>query len=261
MAFTCTRQSPGDYSVQLDELTGTMTVRELIPAEFEVTSLSVSPNPVLIGKEATATIVVENLGEAYGTFETALLIDGVQEVTKNVYLAGEESTSVSIPISRDSPGSYEVSVDRQQQLLEVVEPVRLDNGTYLVKDLKGGRGILTVENEYFDLDMVFVMCSYEEPEVALLAFYVQARDSHKVRPIAQGTYIYYVTLGEGWDDNSKKFLADATYWESTKEFEFEQKTTGRTRQWQEWTFTFEPAWLPGLMINEYQFPSLEVEEE
>lgn len=60
-------------------------------------------------------------------------------------------------------------------------------------------------------------------------------------------------LGEGWDEDSQKFLINATYYRRGGEYEWEQTR----RRWQQWYFTFDPEYAPGKPISEYEFLSLE----
>lgn len=249
MSFTLTKEAPGSYTLQLAGLTGTLKV--LKPAEFEVVSLDIAPNPVVVGGGATITVTIENLGEVGGTYVASLLVDGLVEKTRDVTLAGGVTKSVSFLISKDSVGSYSIGIGDRDEILKVVEPVRLDTGTYLVKDLAGGHGKLNVENE-LDLDAVVVLSSPKEPEVALLAVYVQSDDSYTARPIKRGTYVVYVALGEDWDEDSQKFLSNATYYRARGEYEWEETKRKRTI----WNFLFEPDYLPGEPISEDEFPSL-----
>jgi len=250
VSFTFTGETPGTCTVQLAGLTGTLKV--LKPAEFEVVSLDIAPNPVVVGGGATITVTIENLGEAVGTYTASLLVDGLVEQTRDVTLAGGATRSVTFLVSRDSPRSYIIEIGDLDEILMVREPVRLDTGTYLVKDLAGGHGKLNVENE-FDLDAVAVLCSAEEPEIALLAFYVQAHDSYIAKLIKRGTYVLYVALGEDWDEDSRKFLSKATYYRGIGELEFEETKRKRTQ----WNVTLDPEYgMPGKPISEDEFPSL-----
>jgi len=249
MSFTLTKEAPGSYTLRIGGVTGTLKV--LKPAEFKVVSLDIAPNPVKMGAEARITISIENVGEAEGTYTASLLVDGLVEQTRDVTLAGGATTSVSFLLSRDSPGSYSIEIGDRDEILKVVEPVRLDTGTYLVKELKGGKGRLKIQNE-LDLDAVVVLSSPEEPEIALLAVYVQSDDSYTARPIKRGTYVVYVALGEDWDEDSQKFLSKAAYYRVPGECEWEETR----RKYTIWNFVFEPEFLPGRLISEDEFPSL-----
>ncbi|HEX76672.1 MAG TPA: hypothetical protein G4O12_08880 [Dehalococcoidia bacterium] len=249
MSFTLTKEAPGTYTLQIGGVTGTLKV--LKPAEFKVVSLDIAPNPVKMGAEARITISIENVGEAEGTYTASLLVDGLVEQTSDVTLAGGATTSVSFLLSKDSPGSYSIEIGDRDEILKVVEPVRLDTGTYLVKELKGGKGRLEIKNE-LDSDTVVVLSSPEEPEIALLAVYVQSHDSYEAKGIKRGTYFVYVALGEDWDEGSRKFLSEATYYRKAGEFEW--KETART--YETWHFVFGLEYTPGQPISEDEFPSL-----
>lgn len=247
--FTFTGKIPGTCTVQLAGLTGTLKV--LKPAEFEVVSLDIAPNPVVVGDGATITVTIENLGETGGTYTASLLVDGLVEQTRDVTLAGGATGSITFLVSRDSPRNYIIEIGDLDEIFMVREPVRLDTGTCLVKELMGGKGELEIENQ-LDLDAVVVLSSLEEPETALLAFYVQSGDFYTAKRVKRGTYAVYVALGQDWDEDSRKFLSNAEYYRARGEYEWEETT----RKYTIWSFHYEPDYLPGLPVSEDEFPSL-----
>lgn len=253
LSFTLMEGEPGRYSVQLAELTASFTV--LKPAEFRVVDLDIAPNPVKVGEPATITVTIENVGEAEGTYHATLLLDGGAHYTSDVTLAAGVAKTELFMVSKDSPGSYSIQIGGQQAILEVIQPVRLETGTFLVRELTGGKAKLKIENE-LDLDAVVVLSSPEEPTIPLLAFYVQSHDSYRATRIPAGTYVLYVALGRDWDNDSKKFLSIATYKRFVDEYYF--KST--KRRYTIWTIFLgggdgEPARVQ--LVTEDEFPRLE----
>jgi hypothetical protein len=243
----------GTYRVELLGLSGSFKV--LKPAEFKVVNLDITPNPVKVGEQTTITISIENVGEAEGTYAATLVVDGVPvEQTSEVTLASGASKSVSLVLSKDSPGSYSIEIGGQEAILKMVQPVRLPTGTILVRDLSGGKAKLKIENER-DLDAVVVLSSSEEPAIPLLAFYVRAGDSYRAGGIPGGIYVMHLTLGRDWIEDSQKFFTEATYQRFSDEFRF----ISRSSKYTIWTIFLgggggEPAGTQ--RVGEDEFPKL-----
>ena len=221
ISFQLTEDIPGVYKVELGGLA--VTFKVIRPAEFKVVSHTITPNPAKVGEEIEITIEVQNLGEAEGTYVASLILDGIAEETKETTLGGGVTESVSFSISRDSPGTYEIEIGGVKDVIRVIQPVRLPTGTYLVKKLSGGLGELTVENG-LDLDAVVVLSSSEEFETPIAAVYVRSEASYTIRGIRDGTYAICFSLGEDWDNDSKKFIRKTQYQRFEDELHFE--TTG-----------------------------------
>lgn len=253
ISFELAEDIPGMYTIDLEGLTGTFRV--LKPAEFMTGSLDIAPNPVKVGGETRITISIKNAGEAQGTYTATLAVDGLVEQTRDVTVAGGTTESVSFTISKDSPGSFSVQIADQEAILKVIEPVRLPTGSYIVRELTGGKARLEVENG-LDLDAVLVLSSSAEPSIPLVAVYIQSGDSFTVRKIEGGTYVLYFALGEGWDNDSKKFIGETIYQQFEDEFDFVSKS----RSYTIWTVTLHPV-IGGTagteFLSEGEFPGLE----
>jgi len=251
VTFTLSQATSGMYKVELLGLSGSFKV--LMPAEFKVVNLDIAPNPVKVGEETTITATIANIGEATGTYKATLLVDGLVHDTMDATLAGGARKPVSFKATKDSPGSYSIEIGEREATLKVIQPVRLETGTFLMREGATGKGKLEVENQ-FDLDAVVVLCSVKEPEIPLLAFYVQSGDSERVGRIKRGTYVLYIALGEAWDEDSRKFSIDATYHRGKGEIEWEE--TERKRQ--QWNLTLDPAIVAVFYepVSEDEFPKL-----
>jgi hypothetical protein len=233
--------------VELLGLSGSYKV--LKPAEFRVTNLDMTPNPVKVGDETKITINIENAGDAEDTYTAALVVNGQTEQTQDVRLAGGATQSVSFSTSKDSPGSYSIKIAEQEAILEVVQPVRLDTGI-IFEELPTGPSRLRIKNG-LDLDVAVALCSHAEPAIPLLAVYVQSGDSYTTMKIGAGTYVLYYAFGQDWVDDSHKFLSNATYHRYKDELEFK----GTSRHYTIWTFDFDTAgWVEVYRIEEDEFP-------
>ena len=214
VSFHLTEDDPGMYTIDLEGLTGEVHFRELKPAEFELAGdILIEPNLVKVEEEASITITIRNVGEAEGTYTASLVVDGKEEQTQDVTLAGGyKSKSIVFKVSKDSPGSYSVEIGDREAVLEVFRPVRLRTKTRIVQDMEGRNPAIDIDENNLEVDAVIVLCSSEEPSIPLLAVYIQAGDtpSH-IRPISVGTYVIYVTTGLDWNNNLKKFHTAPTY--------------------------------------------------
>ena len=111
------------------------------PAEFEVSSLNVSPEEVEPGDTVTVTVEVQNVGEEKGTHKLELKIDGIVEQSESVTLDGGESTSISFFVKKDIEGSYSVELAGLTGIFQVVEPGPTPElGTLTVHFIDVGQG-------------------------------------------------------------------------------------------------------------------------
>ena len=265
ISFELTKGEPGTYTIDLEGLIGEVNFRELKPAEFKLTEdIIIYPNPVKVGEEASITINIRNVGEAEDTYTARLVVDGKEEQTKDVTLAGYKSQKIVFGVSKDSPGSYSVEIGDREAVLEVFEPVRLRTGTKIVRDMRSSLGRLEITENSLVEDSVIVLCSSEEPGIPLTAVYIQAGDTYTIVRIYEGTYVIYITTGRDWDDDSKKFRTSATYGhfahatgpgEVTNEWEFKETGSSYTI----WMFSLKPV--PGgvwstQFISEAEFPEM-----
>lgn len=103
------RDAAGNHAVSL-EYTFT-TLGEAPAAIFTSSSLSISPSRADIGESITISVLVTNTGNAAGSYEVALKLDGVTEATKQVTLDAGASESVNFAVAKSAAGSYSVSVN------------------------------------------------------------------------------------------------------------------------------------------------------
>jgi len=113
--FTVARDNPGDYRVEIEDLSGSFTVEQDSlppnPAAFVTSNLSVTPVMTTCGKDVTISVSVTNTGDLPGTYRVHLLIDGKVTASQDVSLEGGAQRPVNFITSRDAPGTYQVSID------------------------------------------------------------------------------------------------------------------------------------------------------
>jgi len=82
------------------------------PAAFTVSWLTISPAEANIGQEVTISALITNTGDATGSHDVILSIDGVVQATESIIdLAGGASQEVAFNIVRESAGVYTVNVN------------------------------------------------------------------------------------------------------------------------------------------------------
>jgi len=115
---TITQDTPGDFIVTVDGLTGSFTVKTPPkPAELEFSDLrifypGVNPPEVEAGQTVTVTVSIEaeNVGELEGGRTVELNVDGEMIDSKEVTLEGGASSTVLFELTRGE-GTYEVEVE------------------------------------------------------------------------------------------------------------------------------------------------------
>ncbi len=124
VSFTVTKNEAKSYSVTVDGLTGTFSVRVPSP-EFEVTNLTITPAEVEVGNPVTVSCNVRNKGDAGGTYTLTLKINGITEATRDVTLAAGATETVSFTIIENTVQTYNVEVDGLTGAFTVTPPVTL----------------------------------------------------------------------------------------------------------------------------------------
>ncbi len=125
--FTTARDVTGTYSVNVNGLSGTLTVKVPVappaPAAFTASALAISPTEVDIGESVTINVLVTNTGDLTGSYEVTLKIANVAVATKDVTLAGGASQTVTLTTTRDVAGTYSVDVNGLSGTFTVKVPV------------------------------------------------------------------------------------------------------------------------------------------
>jgi hypothetical protein len=110
LTFNTIGEDAGIYNVKIGNLEGTFNV-EGSPATFEISSLTISPAEVDIGKIADISVTVTNKGQTTGTYEVKLNVNGSILDKKEVSLAGGESQQVGFTFTADTAGKKIIDVN------------------------------------------------------------------------------------------------------------------------------------------------------
>jgi len=112
---------PGTYSVEVEGLTGSFTMKAAPEPEFEVSDLTVTPEEIELGDEVTLSFVITNKDSRSFVFVPFVQI-GEITIMDGVELEGHESRTVSHTMIPESVGDYEVEVDGLTGSFTVKEP-------------------------------------------------------------------------------------------------------------------------------------------
>lgn len=83
----------------------------LVPSEFKVTDLNISPSNAIVGEEVTISVLVTNLGVQSGSFSLPLIVNQTIQETRTVTLASGESEKIDFKIIKQKPGTYNIEVE------------------------------------------------------------------------------------------------------------------------------------------------------
>ena len=106
---------PGDWEISY-------LLRIPVPATFIISDLIVTPTEIEVGDQVTISVKVTNVGEAEGSHEVPLEIDGVVEETKIVVLAGRESYTMEFKVVKEDPGTHSIKVGELISEFKVTNP-------------------------------------------------------------------------------------------------------------------------------------------
>jgi len=90
------------------------------PAKFEVSQLSISPAEAEVGRTVIISARVTNIGEAEGSYEAVLKIDGIRVAPQKVTLGGGKSTKAVFSVTKNVAATYLVEIDGQRSKLTVI---------------------------------------------------------------------------------------------------------------------------------------------
>jgi hypothetical protein len=225
----------GSFKTIMNDFTASLRI--LTPAEIEIKSLELIPDKVNHDEESKARVEVKNSGEALGTVNLSLTVDGKLLETIELSVEGKREESAEFAINIADPGLHKVAINGVSEVLEVYFIERPGNGTLLLNNISGGRGQLKIINNY-DVDTVFMFSKSGEPLVPLLAVYIHANSSTTVRGIKDGLYIGYYSTGRDWDTHSKKFTSSADYGRYEEEFSYITSYHGSDYTYWTWTAEF-----------------------
>jgi len=108
---TITKDTAGDYYVEIDGSGGMFTVIPLKPAHFTLSNLVIAPERVKQGESITISAVVTNTGEVTGSYSVVLKIKGTVEAIEEVNIGPGGSQRVAFDITKDTPGFYNIDLE------------------------------------------------------------------------------------------------------------------------------------------------------
>jgi flagellar basal body-associated protein FliL len=109
--FTIIKDVGGDYFAEVDGLSGTFVVIPLVPANFSVSNLVISPERAKQGETISISAMVINNGEVVGNYSLVLKLKGAVETTREIELGPGESQKVTFDINKNTPGFYNVELE------------------------------------------------------------------------------------------------------------------------------------------------------
>ena len=109
--YTVSKETAGEYFVEVDTLRGMFTVIERIPPSFEISDLTVVPERVKQGQPIAIGFIVTNTGERPGVYHANLLIKGMSEAAEEIQMEEGETKQVTFNVVKDTAGFYPVSIE------------------------------------------------------------------------------------------------------------------------------------------------------
>jgi hypothetical protein len=125
ITFAVAVDEPGEHTVSIEALTGTLDVTA--GPNFAVTTIRLSsPSPeILAGDEVEIVAEIANIGTMTGDYAATLRLGGVPVSSQDVALGAGESTRVRFVVTAGEPGAYEVQVGDAATTLKVLTPAEL----------------------------------------------------------------------------------------------------------------------------------------
>ena len=120
VTFSVTKGDTGTYSVTIEGLSGSFNVAE--PAAFSLSNLTIDPTGVTPNEPVTISVSVANTGGSEGSHDVVLHINGVEEDTKSVTLAADDSRNVTFSVTKGDTGTYSVTIEGLSGSFNVAEP-------------------------------------------------------------------------------------------------------------------------------------------
>jgi hypothetical protein len=80
------------------------------PASFTVSNLTVSPAKAKAGEQVNIAVTLANSGGSEGSYKVVLKINGVDEAEQQITLVPEEKQEITFTTSKETAGSYNVTI-------------------------------------------------------------------------------------------------------------------------------------------------------
>ena len=130
VTFVVVIDNSGTYEVRVDRQSTYITV--LPGAVFRIDRLDISAEEVEIGEVVAVSTEVANIGEAEGTLDIALEVNGEVVTTEKVFLEAGKSGVVDFTIAENTPGVYQVVVGGQETSYRVLRPAAFETSNLTV---------------------------------------------------------------------------------------------------------------------------------
>jgi hypothetical protein len=109
--FTIIKDTGGEYYTEVDGLSAVFIVIPLVPANFSVSNLVISPERAKQGESVIISAMVTNNGELPGNYSAVLKLRGAVESTEEIDLSPGESRKLAFKIAKTAPGFYNVELE------------------------------------------------------------------------------------------------------------------------------------------------------
>ena len=117
VSFIYSTNAMGSHNLELEGLNITFTV--LKTAQFEISSLIVTPAEVKAGETATIRAEIENVGEVDGVYTYTLTVNGWKIDSWDITVIAGATEIVSLTYSTETAGTYILGVDGKTATLKV----------------------------------------------------------------------------------------------------------------------------------------------
>jgi len=94
---------------------------ENIPANFEISSFTITPTNSFEGQPVIISVKIQNTGDLEGTYTVEIKVDGVSRKIENLTLSGNETQTVTLTVV-ENLGTHIVEVNGNQQTFTVLKP-------------------------------------------------------------------------------------------------------------------------------------------
>ena len=93
------------------------------PAAFQIDDLTINPVEINPGEEAIIMVRVSNTGGTDGLYTARLGVNSIAEEAKKVVIPAGKNQTITFPVVKNIPGTYEVTCGNLSGQFVVVEPV------------------------------------------------------------------------------------------------------------------------------------------
>ncbi len=198
------------------------------PPAFAVAPLQVDPSPAKLNDAVVLTTSVKNTGDLAGTFGGVLLVNGNELLRQPVELKPGQTRDVTYDLTADRAGEYELALGDATARFVIVKPVRLANGYVIKRSATGGKAYMSVSNKTGS-DAVALLTRSSNRRRPVVAVYVRAGKTAKIKGIPDGAYVLWDCCGEDFNWTMRDFYSTVEYKRWLQPLQFD--TTASTRYW------------------------------